>query len=78
MLPALVRRLARHDRPPAYVEELGFNVLYLPPVHPVGTTARKGKNNAVAAKPGDVGSPWAIGAKEGGHKAIEPCARNIR
>jgi starch synthase (maltosyl-transferring) len=56
----------------AYVEELGFNVLYLPPVHPVGITARKGKNNAAAAKPGDVGSPWAIGAKEGGHKAIEP------
>jgi len=55
-----------------YIEALGFNVLYLPPVHPVGVTARKGKNNAVSAKPGDVGSPWAIGAKEGGHKAIEP------
>ena len=55
-----------------YVEEMGFDVLYLPPVHPVGTTARKGKNNAVAAEPGDVGSPWAIGAKEGGHKALHP------
>jgi len=55
-----------------YVEKLGFNVLYLPPVHPIGTTARKGKNNAVSAKPRDVGSPWAIGAKEGGHKAINP------
>jgi len=55
-----------------YVEEMGFDVLYLPPVHPIGTTARKGKNNAVAAGPGDVGSPWAIGAKEGGHKAIHP------
>jgi starch synthase (maltosyl-transferring) len=55
-----------------YVEELGFDVLYLPPVHPVGITARKGKNNAVAAKSGDVGSPWAIGAKEGGHKALNP------
>jgi starch synthase (maltosyl-transferring) len=55
-----------------YVERLGFNVLYLPPVHPVGTTARKGKNNAVAAEPGDVGSPWAIGAAEGGHKALNP------
>ncbi len=55
-----------------YVESLGFNVLYLPPIHPVGTTARKGKNNAVSAQPGDVGSPWAIGSKDGGHKAIEP------
>jgi starch synthase (maltosyl-transferring) len=55
-----------------YVEALGFDVLYLPPVHPVGVTARKGKNNAVAARPGDVGSPWAIGAKEGGHKALNP------
>jgi starch synthase (maltosyl-transferring) len=55
-----------------YVEEMGFDVLYLPPVHPIGTTARKGKNNAVAAAPGDVGSPWAIGGKDGGHKAIHP------
>jgi starch synthase (maltosyl-transferring) len=55
-----------------YVEKLGFNILYLPPVHPIGTTARKGKNNAVSAQPGDTGSPWAIGAKEGGHKAINP------
>ena len=55
-----------------YVEKLGFNVLYLPPIHPIGATARKGKNNAVSAKPGDVGSPWAIGSKEGGHKAINP------
>src|SRR5687767_7011777 len=55
-----------------YVEELGFNVLYLPPVHPIGITARKGKNNAIAAQPGEFGSPWAIGAKEGGHKALHP------
>ena len=55
-----------------YVEEMGFDVLYLPPVHPIGTTARKGKNNAVGAGPGEVGSPWAIGGKEGGHKALHP------
>jgi starch synthase (maltosyl-transferring) len=53
-----------------YVQEMGFDVLYFPPIHPIGTTARKGRNNAVAAQPGDVGSPWAIGAKEGGHKAV--------
>ena len=53
-----------------YVAELGFDVLYLPPIHPIGLNFRKGKNNAVQADRGDVGSPWAIGAKEGGHKAI--------
>jgi starch synthase (maltosyl-transferring) len=55
-----------------YVQEMGFDVLYFPPIHPIGTTARKGRNNAVSAQPGDVGSPWAIGAAEGGHKAILP------
>ncbi|HEY2335997.1 MAG TPA: alpha-1,4-glucan--maltose-1-phosphate maltosyltransferase [Burkholderiales bacterium] len=55
-----------------YIAEMGFDVLYLPPIHPIGATARKGKNNDVAALPEDVGSPWAIGAKEGGHKAIHP------
>ena len=54
------------------VQEMGFDVLYFPPIHPIGTTARKGKNNAVAAQPGGVGSPWAIGAKEGGHKSVLP------
>ena len=54
-----------------YVEAMGFDVLYLPPIHPIGITARKGKNNAVSAQPGDVGSPWAIGSADGGHKAIE-------
>ena len=53
-----------------YVSELGFDVLYFPPIHPIGTAFRKGKNNSVTAEPGDVGSPWAIGAKEGGHTAI--------
>jgi len=55
-----------------YVAELGFDVLYLPPIHPVGRERRKGKNNAWAAAADDVGSPWAIGAAEGGHKAIHP------
>jgi len=55
-----------------YVAELGFDVLYLPPIHPIGRTKRKGRNNALAAQPDDVGSPWAIGASEGGHKAIHP------
>jgi starch synthase (maltosyl-transferring) len=55
-----------------YVQELGFDVVYLPPVHPIGRTARKGKNNALTAGPEDVGSPWAIGGPEGGHKALHP------
>jgi starch synthase (maltosyl-transferring) len=52
--------------------ELGFDVVYLPPVHPIGETNRKGRNNAVEAEPGDVGSPWAIGSAEGGHDALNP------
>ena len=52
------------------VEAMGFDVLYLPPIHPIGVTERKGRNNMLQAVKGDVGSPWAIGAKEGGHKAI--------
>ncbi|MFW5950730.1 MAG: alpha-1,4-glucan--maltose-1-phosphate maltosyltransferase [Gemmatimonadota bacterium] len=55
-----------------YVADLGFDVLYLPPIHPIGRTHRKGKNNARMAAHDDVGSPWAIGAEEGGHKAIHP------
>ncbi|MFC1910614.1 alpha-1,4-glucan--maltose-1-phosphate maltosyltransferase [Chloroflexota bacterium] len=55
-----------------YIEEMGFNVLYLPPIHPIGLTNRKGKNNSVVARDGDPGTPWAIGAKEGGHKAVHP------
>jgi len=53
-----------------YLARLGFDVLYLPPIHPIGRTKRKGRNNTHPATPGDVGSPWAIGAVEGGHKAI--------
>ncbi len=55
-----------------YVASMGFDVLYLPPIHPIGRSHRKGKNNAVLAEEGDVGSPWAIGAAEGGHKSIHP------
>lgn len=54
------------------IAAMGFDVLYLPPIHPVGVTNRKGKNNSTTAGPGDPGSPWAIGAAEGGHKAIHP------
>jgi len=52
--------------------ELGFDVVYLPPIHPIGRTNRKGRNNAETAERGDVGSPWAIGSAEGGHDAIDP------
>ena len=55
-----------------YLAELGFDVLYLPPIHPIGRAFRKGKNNTTEAAADDVGSPWAIGATEGGHKAIHP------
>jgi starch synthase (maltosyl-transferring) len=51
---------------------LGFDVLYLPPIHPIGETHRKGRNNARVAEPGDVGSPWAIGSRFGGHTAVHP------
>jgi starch synthase (maltosyl-transferring) len=53
-----------------YVQRLGFDVLYFPPIHPIGRERRKGPNNTLDAAPDDVGSPWAIGAREGGHDAI--------
>jgi starch synthase (maltosyl-transferring) len=59
------------DRLP-YIAGMGFDVLYLPPIHPIGRVERKGKNNSTTPSPEDTGSPWAIGAKEGGHKAIHP------
>jgi starch synthase (maltosyl-transferring) len=52
--------------------ELGFDVVYLPPIHPIGRTHRKGRNNSPTAEPGDAGSPWAIGGPEGGHTAVNP------
>jgi starch synthase (maltosyl-transferring) len=54
------------------VAAMGFDVVYLPPVHPIGTTFRKGRNNTLTALPGDPGSPWAIGSPDGGHDAIHP------
>jgi starch synthase (maltosyl-transferring) len=56
----------------ADIADMGFDVVYLPPVHPIGETHRKGRNNALAAAPGDPGSPWAIGSAAGGHTAIDP------
>jgi starch synthase (maltosyl-transferring) len=55
-----------------YVAGMGFDVLYLSPIHPIGRTHRKGRNNAVQCDPGEPGSPWAIGGPEGGHKAVHP------
>ena len=55
-----------------YIAGMGFDVLYLPPIHPIGRAHRKGRNNATVAAADDVGSPWAIGAVEGGHTAIDP------
>jgi starch synthase (maltosyl-transferring) len=52
--------------------DLGFDVIYLPPIHPIGLTNRKGRNNALIAAPGDPGSPWAIGDASGGHEAVHP------
>ncbi len=55
-----------------YVASMGFDVLYFPPIHPIGRRFRKGKNNSTECVEGDVGSPWAIGAEEGGHKSVHP------
>lgn len=53
-----------------YAAAMGFDVVYFPPIHPIGTTHRKGKNNTLRAEPGDVGSPWAIGGEGGGHRSV--------
>jgi starch synthase (maltosyl-transferring) len=54
------------------IRDMGFDTVYLPPVHPIGTTARKGRDNTLVAGPRDPGSPWAIGGPEGGHTAVHP------
>ncbi|MEU2021146.1 alpha-1,4-glucan--maltose-1-phosphate maltosyltransferase [Streptomyces sp. NPDC016469] len=59
------------ERLPA-VAAMGFDVVYLPPIHPIGTTHRKGPNNSLTPAPHDVGVPWAIGSAEGGHDAVHP------
>lgn len=64
-LKAAARRL------PA-IAAMGFDIVYLPPIHPIGTSHRKGPNNSLTAAPGDPGSPWAIGSAEGGHKSVHP------
>lgn len=59
------------------IRQLGFDVLYLPPIHPIGHSHRKGKNNSTNALEGDPGSPWAIGNEQGGHKSIDPALGNF-
>jgi len=60
-----------------YAREMGFDTVYFPPIHPIGVTARKGKNNTLTPEPDDVGSPWAIGNENGGHRSIEPALGTI-
>jgi starch synthase (maltosyl-transferring) len=70
--PAARGTLASCEARLGYVAQMGFDVLYLPPIHPIGTAQRRGPNNQPEAAPDDPGSPWAIGAEAGGHKAIDP------
>ncbi len=60
------------------IRDMGFDVLYLAPIHPIGETNRKGRNNSLQATPGDPGSPWAIGSQHGGHDAIEPALGTLQ
>jgi starch synthase (maltosyl-transferring) len=70
--PGVHGKFADAERELYRIAAMGFDVVYLPPIHPIGRTARKGKNNSLVAEPGDVGSPWAIGGEAGGHTAIAP------
>ncbi len=72
LFPRSFGGLAGVERVLPQLADLGFDVLYLPPIHPIGVRNRKGRNNALAAGPGDPGSPWAIGSPEGGHDAVHP------
>ena len=71
LFPRSVGKLKDVERLLPDIAGMGFDVLYLPPVHPIGKTHRKGANNR-AAEPGEPGSPWAIGSEEGGHKSVDP------
>ena len=70
--PGMHGRFSDVEKQLPRIAEMGFDVVYFPPIHPIGREKRKGKNNALTTEPGDVGSPWAIGAAEGGHKSILP------
>ncbi|MGX4689738.1 alpha-1,4-glucan--maltose-1-phosphate maltosyltransferase [Streptomyces sp. JNUCC 63] len=59
------------------IAAMGFDVVYLPPIHPIGTTFRKGRNNSLDAGPDDVGVPWAIGSPDGGHDAVHPALGSL-
>jgi len=71
-LPGKHGTFADSEKRLPYIAEMGFNVVYLPPIHPIGTMFRKGRNNNPESQPDDCGSPWAIGSAEGGHKSIHP------
>ncbi len=60
------------------IRDMGFDVLYLTPIHPIGETNRKGRNNSLTANPGEPGSPWAIGSQHGGHDAVEPALGTMK
>jgi starch synthase (maltosyl-transferring) len=60
------------------IAAMGFDVVYLPPIHPIGTSFRKGRNNSLKAAPGDPGSPWAIGSPDGGHDAVNPALGTVK
>lgn len=60
------------------IRDMGFDVLYLTPIHPIGETNRKGRNNSLKANPGEPGSPWAIGSRHGGHDAVEPALGTLQ
>ncbi|MFZ6182106.1 alpha-1,4-glucan--maltose-1-phosphate maltosyltransferase [Nannocystis pusilla] len=70
--PGVHGRFVDAERALYRIAAMGFDVVYLPPIHPIGLTSRKGKNNSLTAEAGDVGSPWAIGGEAGGHTAVAP------